>query len=110
MVWSNVTDAFCGAAALALGQGNANTVGLMRIINSNIANHLTQLYPTINSWNHVTLLGYNGQIQCTFGSFPMVSADVSGNTDWKTPNALIWYNDESPGSTTYVDNLRFGYK
>ena len=25
MAWSNVTDAFCGAAALALGQGNANT-------------------------------------------------------------------------------------
>ncbi len=98
-----------GNNQLAFGQGNGNTTGTSKIISSTIANHLTDLYPNINKWNRVTFLGYNGKIECKFGEYKAISISVTGD-DWKSPNSLIWYSDESPGSISYVDNLKFGYK
>jgi len=98
-----------GNNQLAFGQGNGNTVGSAQIIKSSVATHLTDLYPITKTWNHVTITAYNGKIECTFGSFDPVSTTVSG-TDWKYPNALIWYSCEGPSSISYVDNLKFGYK
>jgi prepilin-type N-terminal cleavage/methylation domain-containing protein/prepilin-type processing-associated H-X9-DG protein len=94
---------------LAFGQGNGNTVGSQKIISSSIANHLTDLFPNINKWNRVTFIGYKGTIECKFGSYKAVTISVAGD-DWKNPNSLIWYSDEGPGSISYVDNLKFGYK
>ena len=94
---------------LAFGTGNGNTLGSQKIISATIANHLTVLYPNINKWNRVTITAYNGKIECIFGNYPPVTVSVTG-TDWMYPNAIIWYSDEGPGSTSLIDNVKFGYK
>ncbi len=101
--WSDASN------VLAFGQGAKDAVGGAPIISSSIANHLTNLYPVLSVWNHVTITAYNNKIECAFGSLNPVTVTVAGTT-WKYPNAITWYNDETPGSYSYVDNVMFGYK
>jgi prepilin-type processing-associated H-X9-DG protein len=94
------------------GNGSPNPPTGSTILSANVANHLTVLYPVLNRWNHVVIMGYKNTYYCTFGGYTTVSrvGDAVNTEDWKTPNAIILYNDESPGSYSYVDNLKFGYK
>ncbi len=82
---------------------------MTNIVSSTQAAAPTALYPVMNNWTRVKIVAYNGKIECTFGGYPPVTINVTGNT-WKNPNAITFYTNQGYGGATYIDNMMFGYK